>query len=387
MKYIERNISEKVKTYLKNIPVVALLGSRQSGKSTLAKEIVKEFRKSVYLDLEKPADLKKLKDVELFFNIYKDHLICLDEIQLLPEIFPVLRSIVDQNNKNGQLLILGSASVELINKSSESLAGRIFYLELSPFSLEEISNTKADKTFQLLDKGGYPRSYLSKDLNLSYIWRENFIRSYLEKDLPMLGFNLSPKKLERFWKMLAHTHGQLFNSSKLGESLGVTYHTIRNYLDIMEQTFIVRVLYPFEANVKKRLVKSPKVYIRDSGILHTLLNIHSVDELLAHPIFGSSWEGFVIENIINTFPDWEYSFYRSSNGAEIDLIMNKGQQTIAVECKASTAPNLTKGFWNALDDMEINNAWVISPVKDMYPIEKRVKVSSLLNFISYMKES
>ncbi|MDA3886598.1 MAG: ATP-binding protein [Candidatus Delongbacteria bacterium] len=386
MKYIKRNLTEKIKKYLTNIPIVALLGSRQSGKSTLVKQIVKQYKKSIYLDLEKPSDLEKLKDPELFFEMYKDSLICLDEIQLLPDIFPVLRSVVDQNDRNGQFLLLGSASRDLVNKSSESLAGRIYYLELSPFTLTEIANSKKDKSLELLTKGGYPRSYLSKDDSDSFVWRENFIRSYLEKDLPMLGFNLPVKKLERFWKMIAHSHGQLFNSSKIGESMGINYHTVRNYLDILEQTFIARILYPFEANIKKRLVKSPKVYIRDSGILHALLNIHSLDELLSNPIFGSAWEGFAIENIINSFPNWEYFFHRTSHGSEIDLIMRNGQNLIAVEFKASTSPKLTKGFWNALDDLGIDDAWVIAPVKDMYPIEERVKVSNLLNFINYVKE-
>ncbi len=378
--YITRGLEEKIKKRIAHNPVTAILGPRQCGKSTLAKKIINDHNNSVYIDLEKPSDLRKLNDPELFFEIHKDKLICLDEIQLKPELFSTLRAVVDISGINGQFLLLGSASRDLIMQSSETLAGRISYIELSPFTHSEII-TISDNLWNLLLRGGFPRSFLAVDDEESFNWRENFVRTFLEKDIPQLGFNIPAKRLERFWSMTAHVHGQLFNSSKIGGSLGVSHNTVRNHLDILEQTFLLRVLLPYEANIKKRLVKTPKVYIRDSGLLHYLLNIETIDELLGHPSFGASWEGFVIENIISNFRRWKYYFYRSSNGAEIDLIMEKGVKKIAVECKISTAPKITKGFWNSLDDLEISDAWIIAPVNEAYRIEERVMVSNLDYFM------
>lgn len=384
--YIDRKLHTKILQKLDANPVVALLGPRQCGKSTLIKRIIKDIPSAIYLDLEKLSDLRKLDNPEIFFEHSQNRLICLDEIQRKPDLFPAIRSFVDEQNRTSQFLILGSASPELIRQSSESLAGRIAYLHLTPFFLKEVEKKSKTAVFDLWLKGGFPRSYLQANENESYDWRENFIRTFLERDIPQFGFRISPNQIERFWRMLAHTHAQVFNSSKLSESLGVSYHTVRTYLSILEQTFLVRTLSPYEANIKKRLVKSPKVYIRDSGLLHTLLEIESFDKLLGNPSFGSSWEGFVIENILVEMPRWRPFFYRTATGVEIDLILEKGNQKIAIECKASKAPKIGKGFRAALKQLSINEAWIIAPLNDSYKYDTNITISGLSDFLQIMKD-
>jgi len=375
--FIDRFQAAKISHRLLNMPIVALLGPRQVGKSTLAKEIIKSFDNAIYLDLERPSDLNKLRDPEAYFALHANKLICLDEIQLTPELFPVLRSIIDERGRNSQFLILGSASPELIKQSSESLAGRISYIELTPFILEEL---EASSLRTLWLRGGFARSYLATDDTSSFEWRLDFIRTFLERDLPQLGFSLSARVMERFWRLCAHSHGQLLNQSKIGGSLGVSHHTIRSYIDILEQTFVMRTLPPYEANLKKRLVKSPKIYVRDSGLLHALLGLETQDDLFSHPCYGSSWEGFVIENILSKWPDWQASFYRTAHGNEIDLILEKGQRRIAIECKASSSPNVGRGFHSALKDLEIEEAWIIAPVSESYPLGKGITVTPMDQF-------
>lgn len=375
--YINRIQTTEIENRLKQMPAVALLGPRQVGKSTLAKQIIKPFKNAIYLDLEKPSDINKLRDPEAYFALHADKLICLDEIQRTPELFPVLRSVIDERQRNGQFLILGSASPNLIKQSSESLAGRISYIELTPLIQQEI-NINSLRTLWL--RGGFPRSFLAMNDKVSNKWRLDFIRTFLERDLPQLGFSLSAKTMERFWKISAHNHGQLLNQSKLGSSLGVSHHTIRSYIDLLEQTFVIRALPPYQANLKKRIVKSPKIYVRDSGLLHTLLGLETQDDLFSHPCYGSSWEGFIIENILSIFPDWDASFYRTSSGSEIDLILERGKKKIAIECKASSSPEVGRGFWNALKDLEINEAWVIAPVSESYPLGKGVTVAPINEF-------
>ncbi|MEA3222815.1 MAG: ATP-binding protein [Thermodesulfobacteriota bacterium] len=383
-KYLKRTLYREVLDCLQNFPAVAILGPRQCGKSTLAHAIISEIEQGVYLDLEKPSDLNKLGEPELFFDMHKEKLICLDEIQRLPEIFKILRSIIDEKERNGQFLILGSASRDLIRQSSETLAGRIAYLELTPFLFSEINteNTGGVGWFnKYWFRGGFPRSYLARSDKSSLRWRENFIRTFLERDIPQLGFHIAAETLRRLWMMCAHNHGQLLNASRLGESMGVSHTTLRSYIDLLSQTFMVRVLPPYEANVKKRLVKSPKIYIRDTGILHALLGIGSIDDLMGHPVFGSSWEGFVIENIIGALPGWHAGFYRTSAGAELDLVLERGTKRIGIKCKASPSPRTTKGFWNSLDDLGISQAWIIAPVKEASPIKENVIVAPLNIFL------
>ncbi|MDA3958278.1 ATP-binding protein [Oceanispirochaeta sp.] len=376
---IERRLQAEVNRHIHSFPVVALSGPRQCGKSTLAKMIISHNPESwIYLDLERPSDLRKLDDPELFFKSTGSKQVCIDEVQLRPELFPVLRSIVDEKWCNGQILLLGSASPELLRQGSETLAGRISFLELTPFTVSEISEWENYKD-QLL-KGGFPRSLLSDD-DLSFLWRENFLKTYVERDLISLGFQLSSMQVIRLLKMCAHSQGQLFNTSKISESLGVSRATVNRWIDILQQTFMLRRLEPFESNIKKRLIKSPKLYIRDCGILHGLLEIRSFQNLLGHPVLGNSWEGYAIENILSENRKWQGSFYRTSQGAEIDLILSTGLRHIALEFKVSLAPKVSRGFWTALDDIKPESAWVIIPEGEKYPLRENVWVISLDDFL------
>ncbi|MBN2435537.1 MAG: ATP-binding protein [Spirochaetes bacterium] len=383
---VKRKLTKLVLEDLDTFPCVAILGPRQCGKSTLAAMLKETVKNIVYIDLENPADLRKLDDPLLFFEHNTDKLVCLDEIQRKPELFPVLRSVFDKNKRKGQALILGSASRELLRQSSESLAGRISYIELTPFLLSETDGSRKN-LFSLWNRGGFPDSYLAKNDDASLRWRRNFIRTFLERDIPQLGITIPSRNIEFLWRMLAHSHGQLVNASSLGESIGVSHHTVKNYLSILEQTFMVRLLKPCQANLKKRLVKSPKVYIRDSGILNSLLEIDSYDDLMGHPVFGSSWEGLTIENILTELYDWRGYFYRSSSGSEIDLVLEKGRKRIAVECKVSTAPELSKGFYNALKDLQITETRIIAPVETPYAIGKSITVSGISDFIKEIRKS
>ena len=367
---------------LNHIPVVALLGPRQCGKSTLAEMLLKNSDQVIRLDLERPADLRALSDPEAFFRLNEEKLICIDEVQNIPELFPVIRYEADRRGWNGQFLLLGSASPSLIRQSSESLAGRIYYKELTPFLLGEIEEPVSGMR-ELWLRGGFPRSFLSSDDTQSFQWRMNFIRTFLERDIPGLGINISTLEIRRLWTMLAHSSGQVANYSKLSESLGITRNTVKHYIDILEQTYMVRILQPTVSNTRKRLVKSPKLYIRDSGILHALLEIDSHNTLLSHPVYGQSWEGFALENILASLGEnWTPSFYRSEKGNEIDLVLEKGLKKICVEFKSSTAPKVTRGFWTALDDLCPDETWIVSPVDSMYPynLEKRIFVGNPVEF-------
>ncbi len=377
---LDRTLAPQVLRRLRESPAVALLGPRQCGKSTLAAAILKT-RPSCYLDLERPSDRAKLQDPEAFFKLQKGRLVCLDEVQRAPEIFPVLRSILDESGKNGQLLVLGSASPELLRQSSETLAGRISYLELSPLSLTEVGGEAALR--RLWTRGGFPRSYLARSDAASLAWREDFIRTFLERDVPQLGIRIPAQTLRRFWLMCAHSHGQMLNSSQLGQSLGLSHTTVRSYVDLLEQTFLLRVLPPVEANLKKRLVRSPKIYLRDTGLLHALLELRSAQDLLGHPVFGASWEGLIIENTLGALGrGWRAGFYRTASGAELDLVLERGKERVAVECKASSAPTVSKGFWTALEDLSIRKAFVVAPVAQAYPIGKGVLVTPLQGLIA-----
>ena len=383
---IPRSLTGEINKRLQHNPVVAILGPRQCGKTTLAGQIVEAVTKTVYLDLENPADLAKLDDPLAFFSLHEDDLVCLDEIQRAPELFTTLRSIVDERGRNGQFLILGSAGRDLIRQSSESLAGRITYLDLTPFLLTEIEPASLGDLRCLWLRGGFPRSYLAADDGISLQWRQDFIRTFLERDIGMLGFRMPPARLGRLWKMCAHIHGSVLNASKLADSLGVSSHTIRSYLDLLEHTFMIRVLMPDAPNLKKRLIKSPKIYIRDSGILHALLDIRTHDDLLAHPVVGASFEGFAMENILASAGSYEPSFYRTGAGAEIDLVLRRGRRVIALELKSSTTPRVTKGFWNALEDISPDDALVVAPVKESYPIKHDVRVTPLHDIIARLND-
>ncbi|MGB0452656.1 MAG: ATP-binding protein [Bacteriovoracaceae bacterium] len=375
--YLKRLIYKELEESLEDYPVVAILGPRQVGKSTLVRDLL-EVESKVYLDLELSSEIRKLSEPEIFFDRHVDSLICLDEIQLAPEIFKTIRGTVDKNKKNSQFLILGSASRDLLRQSSESLAGRISYLEIMPFNILEVGVENFEK---LWVRGGFPKSFLAANNEKSSKWRENYIRTYLERDIPQLGFNIPAKSIERLWRMLAHSHGQTLNSSKIASSLGVSSHTVNSYIDILEQTFLVKSLRAFEPNIKKQYIKSPKVYLRDTGLLHTFLNLESFDDLLGHQVFGSSFEGFVIENLMQIFPRWKFHYYRNKSGAEIDLIMSKGNRRLAIEIKASKAPKLARGFWTACNDINATDKFVISMVDDSYEIQNNTYVTNLELFL------
>lgn len=385
--FIQRQIAETISTYREVFPAVALLGPRQCGKSTLIKNLLANWGPSDYLDLQSPTDVGKLLNPELYFAANQDKIICIDEIQLMPNLFPVLRSVIDKDRQNGRFVLLGSASRDLIRQSSESLAGRIGYINLTPFTIAEL---KTNETFQLdrfWFRGGFPLSYLAPTNQASNIWREQFIQTFLERDLPQLGFDLPAPQMRRFLTMCAHIHGQVLNLSKLAGSLGVTHPTIRRYIDLMEQTFMLRSLPPFEVNIKKRLVKSPKVYLRDSGILHSLLAIEDFSAMLGHPVLGESWEGMVIENILTSLPDWQGYFFRTATGDEVDLVLEKGTKRIIVECKASVAPKLTQGFYRSIEMIAPNHVFVVAPINsEPYPIAANITVSNITDVISLVLE-
>lgn len=386
--YIKRLLESDIEESMANNPVVAILGPRQCGKTTLSKRLLAQVPNVLFLDLERPSDLLKLADVEVFLQFHHDKVFCIDEVQLKPDLFPVLRSIIDQERRNGRFLVLGSASRDLIRQSSETLAGRIAYHELAPFVVSELFAARAagtDDLLRLLLRGGFPMSYLATSERVSLNWRLNFIRTFLERDIPNLDLRIPAATLERLWRMLAHVHGQVFNSSQIGASLGVSHTTARKYSDLLAETFMIRILPPFEANLPKRLIKSPKVYLRDSGLLHALLGIQDQNELFSHPVFGASWEGLVVDTVLISFPHWEASYLRTAHGNEIDLVLSRGNRRVAIECKASAAPTVTKGFWNALELIQPEAAYVVGLVEGMYPIKPNVFVCSLPELLRVLR--
>ena len=381
---ITRKQESFIKVNLGVFPAVVILGPRQCGKSTLVKMLSGSLTDFMYLDLQNRNDLAKLNEPGLFFQANKNKTICLDEIQLMPDLFSVLRSEIDSNRQNGRFILLGSASRDLIQKSSESLAGRVGIVELTPFLISELIHEKQFDLNQYWLRGAYPDSYLAESDSASILWRENFLLTYVERDIPQLGFQIPAQQLKRMLIMSAHSHAQIFNASKLGESLGLTHPTIKRYLDLLEQTFILRSLPPYELNIKKRLVKSPKVFVRDSGLLHRLLQIDDYNSLLSHPVLGSSWEGMVVENICSSLRDCQFSFYRSATGDELDLVIKKGRKVIAVESKASTAPKLTNGFWRAIEIVKPEFTYVVAPVSEKFPVAKKVLVCNLNEVIDIL---
>ncbi|HAJ79367.1 MAG TPA: ATPase [Fibrobacteres bacterium] len=372
---IPRILQTSIENSLKKFPAVGLIGPRQCGKTTLAHILQhKNPDKTLFLDLELPADANKLLEPEFYLQNYSDKLVIIDEIQRRPDLFPVLRALIDKNRSNGRFLLLGSASPVLLKQSSESLAGRICYHELGPFALREVSNN-IENIMQLWLRGGYPLSLLSSNDVDSLQWREAFIRTYLEQDIPQLGIRVPAMMLRRFWTMLSHVHGGIWNASGIAGSLGVSAPSARHYLDILSDTFIIRQLQPFYSNAGKRLVKSPKVYIRDSGILHALAGICSYEDLINNPVAGSSWEGWIIEQILLILPeDVEAYFYRTQAGAEIDLILVRRQfsKPVAVEIKFSTVPQLSKGFYEGFSSLGCNRGFVVYNGNETYEIRKGI---------------
>lgn len=383
---IPRLAKGEIEKSLAQFPVAALLGARQVGKTTLAKDIA-TGRRAVYLDLERPSDLNKLSEPELYLSALADKLVILDEVQRVPGLFAILRSLVDENRKPGRFLLLGSASPDLLRQSSESLAGRIRYHELSPLLLRELKHPAKEWRAHWL-KGGYPDSYLASSLEQSAHWRKAFIQTHLERDIPGFGIRVPATALHRFWQMLAHSHGQIWNASRLAASLQISAPTANHYFDILEHTFMARRLPPFFSNLKKRLVKAPKIYLRDSGLLHALLGLEDSEDLQAHPVAGASWEGWALEQVLRSVPEtWRPSYYRTSSGAEIDLILERpGRATpVAIEFKYSASPQVNAGFWSGVRDLKASHAFVVAPVKESYPLKENVTVLPVHNLDALMQ--
>ena len=378
---IARRLHTQLHDLLADYPAVALIGPRQVGKTTLALE-VSETLDSVYLDLESPADLARLSDPELYLADHEDRLAILDEVHRLPGLFQSLRGLIDRGKRRGKrtgrFLLLGSASMELLRQSGETLAGRIAYLELRPFDVVEVGASNQDA---LWVRGGFPDSFLAADDGRSLTWRENFIRTCLERDVPQFGPRIPAETLRRFWVMLAHTQGGTLNAAALARGLGVDGKTVSRYLDLMVDLLLVRRVTPWRRNVGKRLVKSPKVYVRDSGIVHALLGLASKEDVVGHPVVGMSWEGFVIETLLSFAADRaDASFYRSSGGAEIDLILTlPGRAPWAIEVKRSLDPRPRKGFHSACKDVRPEAKFVVYPGDERFRLAEDIEAVTVLD--------
>ncbi|MEO6546541.1 MAG: ATP-binding protein [Ferruginibacter sp.] len=389
---IKRNVEKKIEQLLQEFPAVALLGPRQVGKTTLAMEIGDSLNSgAVYLDLESPIEQTKLSEPEEYFERQKGKLIILDEIHRVPELFSVLRGVIDRRRREGfrtgQFLILGSASLDLLKQSSESLAGRIAYNELSGLTVTEIDRAEKGAQDKLWLRGGFPDSYLSTNDEASLRWRLNFISTYLERDVPQLGPRIPAVTLRKLWTMLAHSQGTQLNLAQLGAGLGISLPTVKRYVDLLEDLLLVRTLRPWSGNIGKRLVKSPKIYIRDSGLTHALLNLKTIDDIAGHPVAGPSWEGFVIENILSSLPEnckpW---FYRTSAGAEIDLVIEMNdQEKYAIEIKRSMTPTLSKGFHLGSEDIAATKPFIVYPGKERFKVTKNVEAISLLEMTEMLQ--
>ena len=373
---IKRDRQLKIlREYLGFSPVVAILGPRQSGKTTLAKMVKADH----YFDLENPRDLARLEHPQTALETLEG-LVVIDEIQLRPDLFPLLRYLVDQQ-KDTRYLILGSASRDLIRQGNETLAGRILFLHLSGFTLDEVNPSNWR---QLWWRGGFPRSYLAPNDELGSKWREDYISTFLERDIPQFGIQVPAATLRRFWIMLSHYHGNLINYSDLGRSLQVADTTIRHYIDILESTFMIRVLHPWFTNTSKRLVKRPKIYLNDSGLFHTLQSIESHTFLESHPKLGASWEGFALNQLIHLsgLPDNRFYFWATQSGAEVDLFWQQNGKNYGAEFKYGDAPRSTRSMTTAMKDLELEHLWVIYPGKENYPIGEKASVLSIADIES-----
>ena len=371
---IERRARSAVEERLDQDPAVVLIGPRQVGKTTLALEIA-EDRASVYLDLESNADLAKLAEPELYLSAHEHELVILDEIHRVPQLFAQLRGLIDRGRRrgrrSGRFLLLGSASVELLRQSAESLAGRVSYVEMTPLDALEVADEDADKLWL---RGGFPDSFTASSDRASSRWRQSFVRTYLERDIPQFGPRIAAETLRRFWTMLAHQQGGLLNAASLARGLAVDGKTVASYLDLLVDLLLVRRLEPWHANVGKRLVKSPRVYIRDSGVVHGLLGLTTLDDVLGHPVVGSSWEGFVVETLISVAPEGSRAcFYRTSGGAEADLVLDlPGGDRWAIEIKRSLSPKPERGFYHACADLEPTERFVVYPGAETYALANEV---------------
>ena len=382
---IERNLELKtLRRLLSRHRVVGITGARQVGKTTLARMLASEWDKPVtFFDLEDSSDQARLQDPMLALKDMKG-LVVIDEIQRVPDLFPALRVLADRPRTSTRFLVLGSASPELLRQGSESLAGRIIYHQLSGLSLDEVGT---DNLSTLWLRGGFPRSYLARSHSGSMEWRTAFIRTFLERDIPQLGFRVSAMTLRRFWNMLAHYHGQIWNASEFGRSFGVADTTVRNYLDLLSSALVVRLLQPWHENISKRQVKAPKVYIQDSGLLHGLLNLGVFSDLEGHPKVGASWEGFAIGEIIRRLgarPE-ECFFWATHGGAEIDLLVIRGGQRLGFEIKRTSSPRITPSLRSALSDLKLKRLDVVHAGEETFPMTERIRAVSLSRILKDLK--
>ena len=365
----------RLQTALRRSPVTALLGPRQSGKTTLARRIA-ENTDSTFFDLESPQDLQRLQNPELMLGSLTG-LVVIDEIQLKPELFPILRMLSDRKSPFARFLILGSASPELKTVASESLAGRIEFVDLTGFAMSEVGIENLNR---LWIRGGFPRSYLAEDEQDSFAWREGFIRTFLERDLPQFGVRIPAPVMRRFWTMLAHYHGQTWNASEIGRSLGQSDKTVKAYLDTLAETYMVRQLQPWFENVGKRQVKAPKIYLRDSGLLHNLLTLRDHHELTGHPKVGASWEGFALEQVLSEVESSQAYFWSIHGGGELDLLLIMGGKRIGIEFTYSETPSISRSMRNAVDLLDLEFLYIVNPGTANYPLEEKVFVCGLSCF-------
>ncbi|MDE0309509.1 MAG: ATP-binding protein [Acidiferrobacterales bacterium] len=373
---IEReNHLANIKSLIRQFPVVALIGARQVGKTTLAQMLMRQWHEqSHFFDLESPLDVAQVSDPMLTLSPLRG-LVVLDEIQRLPEVFPILRVLADRKDRPASFLILGSAAPSLLKQGSESLAGRLAYYELPGISMSEVNRRQFD---MLWSRGGFPLSLTAATDEESFRWRIQFIRNFLERDIPQLGIGIASSTLRRFWTMVAHYHAQIWNGAELSRAFGVSHTSVRRYLDVMESTFMLRCLKPWTANIAKRQVKSPKVYFRDPGLLHTLLNLKSMEELKNHPKIGASWEGFIIDSIIQILQvgDCESYFWATNRGAEIDLLVEQGGRLRGFDVKRTSAPAITPSMRSALNDLQLSQIDVIYPGEKSFPLSEQIRAVS-----------
>ncbi|OYU10445.1 MAG: ATPase [Comamonadaceae bacterium PBBC1] len=388
-----RQPQQKLLRLLQQFPAVGLLGPRQAGKTTLAFAQKALYPNALYLDLELPSAQRQLDDPEAFLMAHAQQLVILDEVQRMPELFAILRGVIDQrrrmNQPSGQFLLLGSATGVLLQQSSESLAGRVAYVELPALQASEVFGALASVADlnALWVRGGFPLSWLAASDADSMTWREVFITTYLEKDIPALGPRIPATTLRRLWTMLAHHQGELLDQAKLASALAISGQTVSRYIDLLCDLMLVRRLPAWHGNVGKRLIRSPKVYVRDSGLVHALLGLSNLDAVLGHPVAGSSWEGFVVEQLVNAAPNAQASFYRTSNGAEVDLVLTfRNQQTWVIEIKRSSAPTVSRGFHQAAVDLGAARKLLVAPVEQTYPMKEHIEAVDVLTAVRWVTE-
>ena len=379
---LRKRLLQRVRSALRRNPVTVLLGPRQCGKTTLAKQAISRLRRANYFDLEDPAVVHSMENAATVLGSLQG-LVVIDEVQRRPELFPILRVLVDRSRKNRQFLILGSASPDLLRQTSESLAGRVEFVEMGGFDLTEVGLRSWRKLWW---RGGFPRSFLSTSDENSVSWREQFVRTFLERDIPQLGFNLAPLLVRRFWTMVAHYHGQTWNSSEVAASLGITDTTSRRYLEILAGAYMLRILPPWHQNLAKRQRKAPKVYFTDPGLLHSLLGIQNPEMLLSHPKCGASWEGFAMEHLLRLLPSGDVYYWAVHNGPELDLLYVRFGRRLGFELKFSDAPVLTQSMRSAVLDLKLEKLLVVYPGKLRYSLDRRIEVLPLAFCLNVLRK-